>query len=107
MSNNGLTASRPRTLGEFNHAIVITNRPMREGEMFEVKIETLVDRWSGSIEAGRFHKGGTKTRCLTILYLSYLFFRTFDFAPLPFIFLLYFGNFFQWRTRVFRCFNPP
>lgn len=52
VSNNGLTASRPRTLGEFNHAIVITNRPLREGEMFEVKIETLVDRWSGSIEAG-------------------------------------------------------
>ncbi|KAL0277171.1 UNVERIFIED_CONTAM: hypothetical protein PYX00_004538 [Menopon gallinae] len=52
VSNNGLTASRPRNLGEFNHAIVITNRPLREGEMFEVKIEVLVDRWSGSIEAG-------------------------------------------------------
>lgn len=41
-----------RTYGEFNHAIVITNRPLKGGEMFEVKIETLVDRWSGSIEAG-------------------------------------------------------
>lgn len=52
VSNNGLTASRPRAFGEFNDAIVISNRALREGEMFEVVIEKMVDRWSGSIEAG-------------------------------------------------------
>ncbi|PSN34666.1 Neuralized-like protein 4 [Blattella germanica] len=53
VSNNGLTASRPRAFGEFNDAIVISNRALREGEMFEVVIEKMVDRWSGSIEAGK------------------------------------------------------
>lgn len=52
VSNSGLTASRPRAFGEFNDAIVISNRALREGEMFEVVIEKMVDRWSGSIEAG-------------------------------------------------------
>lgn len=52
VSNSGLTASRPRAFGEFNDAIVISNRALREGEMFEVAIEKMVDRWSGSIEAG-------------------------------------------------------
>jgi len=52
VSNSGLTASRPRAFGEFNDAIVISNRALREGEMFEVVIEKTVDRWSGSIEAG-------------------------------------------------------
>lgn len=47
-----MTASRPRAFWEFNDAIVISNRALREGEMFEVAIEKTVDRWSGSIEAG-------------------------------------------------------
>ncbi|XP_012271059.1 neuralized-like protein 4 isoform X2 [Orussus abietinus] len=52
ITNNGLTASRPRALGEFNEAIVIANRALRDGEMFEVSIDKLVNRWSGAIEAG-------------------------------------------------------
>ncbi|CAB0034689.1 unnamed protein product [Trichogramma brassicae] len=52
ITNNGLTASRPRALGEFNDAIVIANRALRDGEMFEVVIDKMVDRWSGAIEAG-------------------------------------------------------
>ncbi|KAG7212691.1 hypothetical protein KM043_012968 [Ampulex compressa] len=52
ITNNGLTASRPRALGEFNDAIVIANRALRDGEMFEVSIDKMVDRWSGAIEAG-------------------------------------------------------
>ncbi|CAK9826969.1 Neuralized-like protein 4 [Anthophora retusa] len=50
--NNGLTALRPRALGEFNEAIVIANRALRDGEMFEVTIDKMVDRWTGAIEAG-------------------------------------------------------
>lgn len=52
ITNGGKTASRPRALVEFNDAIVITNRPLRPGEMFSVVVERIVDRWSGSIEAG-------------------------------------------------------
>lgn len=51
--NNGLTALRPRALGEFNEAIVIANRALRDGEMFEVTIDKMVDRWTGAIEAGK------------------------------------------------------
>lgn len=52
ISNNGLTASRPNALGEFNAAIVISSRPLKVDELFEVVIERMVDRWSGNIEAG-------------------------------------------------------
>ena len=30
----------------------MSNRPLRDGEMFEIQIERIVERWSGSIEAG-------------------------------------------------------
>ncbi|XP_076042886.1 neuralized-like protein 4 isoform X2 [Oratosquilla oratoria] len=50
--NGGITAQRPNAQGEFNDAIVMTARPLHEGEMFEVIIEKMVDRWSGSLEAG-------------------------------------------------------
>ena len=52
INNNGLTASRPNAPGEFNEAVVITNRPLKDNEHFEVVIEKMVDRWSGNIEAG-------------------------------------------------------
>ena len=52
ISNNGATASRPNALGEFNDAIIMSNRPLRDGELFEIVIERMVERWSGSIEAG-------------------------------------------------------
>ncbi|QQP38924.1 Uncharacterized protein FKW44_019642, partial [Caligus rogercresseyi] len=52
ISNGGLTASRPNALGEFNDAIVMSNRPLRTGEHFEILIERVVERWSGSIEVG-------------------------------------------------------
>ncbi|XP_064459470.1 neuralized-like protein 4 isoform X2 [Ornithodoros turicata] len=50
--NNGLTAVRPNAHGEFNYAIVVSSRPLEENEIFEVIIDQMVDRWSGSIEAG-------------------------------------------------------
>ena len=51
--NNGATASRPNALGEFNDAIIMSNRPLRDGELFEIVIERMVERWSGSIELGK------------------------------------------------------
>ncbi|XP_077531935.1 neuralized E3 ubiquitin protein ligase 4 isoform X2 [Haemaphysalis longicornis] len=50
--NNGLTAVRPNANGEFNYAIVVSNLPLADNQLFEVVIDQMVDRWSGSIEAG-------------------------------------------------------
>lgn len=52
ISGDGLTASRPYAHNEFNNAVVLTNRPLRNDELFEVTIEKMIDRWSGSIEIG-------------------------------------------------------
>ena len=52
--HNGLTAARPNATGEFNDAIVMSSRPLRDGELFEVVIDKMVDRWSGSLEAGQY-----------------------------------------------------
>ena len=52
ISNDGLTASRPYAHNEFNNAVVLTDRPLRNNELFEVAIEKMIDRWSGSIEIG-------------------------------------------------------
>ena len=51
----GVTAIRPNATGEFNDAIVMSNRPLRDGELFEVVLEKMVDRWSGSLEAGQVY----------------------------------------------------
>ena len=53
ISNNGVRALRPSATGEFNDAIIMSNRALRDGERFEIVIEKMVDRWSGSIEAGQ------------------------------------------------------
>lgn len=37
LSNNNKTAERRRPLDEFNNGVVMTNRPLRHNEMFEVK----------------------------------------------------------------------
>ena len=54
--SGGKTAARPNARGEFNDAIVTSNRPLRDNELFEVSIDKMVDRWSGSIEAGSNHQ---------------------------------------------------
>ena len=64
ISPSGKTATRPNAIGEFNDAIVMSNRPLRVNELFEVAIDKMVDRWSGSIEAGerRLLCGGASAR---------------------------------------------
>lgn len=50
--NEGLTAFRRNHHDEFNNGVVMTNRTLENNEMFEIRINTLVDKWSGSIEMG-------------------------------------------------------
>jgi len=39
-------------MDDFNNAVVLTNRPLHLSEMFEVRIDRMVDKWAGSIEIG-------------------------------------------------------
>merc|ERR1719419_669209 len=39
-------------MDEFNNGVVMTNRPIKDNEMFEIRIDCLVNKWSGSIEMG-------------------------------------------------------
>jgi len=37
---------------DFNNAVVLTNRPLRPNELFQVRLDNLVIQWTGSIEIG-------------------------------------------------------
>lgn len=52
LSVNCRTAERRRPLDEFNNGVVMTHRPLKDNELFEIRIDKLVDKWSGSIEVG-------------------------------------------------------
>ncbi|KOB72162.1 Uncharacterized protein OBRU01_12698 [Operophtera brumata] len=52
LSNNNKSAERARPLDDYNNGVVMTHRPLYDNEFFEIRIEKLVDKWSGSIEVG-------------------------------------------------------
>ena len=52
LSASQRTSERRRPLDEFNNGVVMTQRPLLPDELFEIRIESLVDKWSGSIEVG-------------------------------------------------------
>ncbi|KAK7071519.1 Neuralized-like protein 4, partial [Halocaridina rubra] len=52
LSNSSRTAERRRPLDEFNNGVVMSCRALKENELFEIRIDRLVDKWSGSIEVG-------------------------------------------------------
>ncbi|XP_053378607.1 neuralized-like protein 4 [Mercenaria mercenaria] len=52
LSNGRRTGERRRPLDEFNNGVVMTNRPLKDDELFEIRLDRLVDKWSGSIEVG-------------------------------------------------------
>ena len=33
-------------MDEFNNGVVMTNRPVKDNEMFEIRIDCLVNKWS-------------------------------------------------------------
>lgn len=39
-------------LEDFNNGVVLTNRPLRVNELFEVRLDKMVSKWAGSIEIG-------------------------------------------------------
>jgi len=52
VSHDCRSAVRINPLCEFNNAIVMSHRPLKDDELFEVIVQKLVSRWSGSMEAG-------------------------------------------------------
>ncbi|XP_013179010.1 PREDICTED: neuralized-like protein 4 [Papilio xuthus] len=50
--NNGKTAYRPNAMEFFNEGLVMTNRPLRSDELFQVRVDVIVPKWAGSIEIG-------------------------------------------------------
>ena len=37
---------------DFNFGVVLTNRPIKPNEVFEVRLDRMVTKWAGSIEIG-------------------------------------------------------
>jgi len=35
-----------------NFKVLMTHRPLRDNELFEIRLDRLVEKWSGSIEVG-------------------------------------------------------
>ena len=51
--NTGLTAHRPNAEDDFNFGVVLTSRPIKSNEVFEVRLDRMVTKWAGSIEIGQ------------------------------------------------------
>ena len=51
--NGGLTAHRPNAGDDFNFGVVLTSRPLKPNEIFEVRLDKMVSKWAGSIEIGK------------------------------------------------------
>jgi neuralized-like protein 4 len=39
-------------MDDFNNGVVLTNRPLKANELFEVRLDKMVTKWAGSIEIG-------------------------------------------------------
>ncbi|XP_009976961.1 PREDICTED: neuralized-like protein 4 [Tauraco erythrolophus] len=42
----------PSATDDFNHGVVLSARALRDNELFQVRIDKMVDKWAGSIEIG-------------------------------------------------------
>ena len=52
LQKGGQVASRTNPYDEFTGATVLTSRPLRPGEMFELTVGLIIDTWSGSLQMG-------------------------------------------------------
>lgn len=39
-------------IDDFNNGVVLTSRPLKPNELFEVRLDKIVTKWAGSIEIG-------------------------------------------------------
>lgn len=39
-------------MDDFNNGVVLTSRPLKPNELFEVRLDKIVTKWAGSIEIG-------------------------------------------------------
>lgn len=39
-------------MDDFNNGVVLTHRPLKPDELFEVRLDKMVTKWAGSIEIG-------------------------------------------------------
>ena len=39
-------------MDDFNNGVVLTNRPLKPDELFEVRLDKMIDKWAGSVEIG-------------------------------------------------------
>lgn len=69
LSANNRTAERRRPLDEFNNGVVMTHRPLKDNELFEIRIDKLVDKWSGSIEGIHHTFNGKYQQTTKIIFL--------------------------------------
>ncbi len=53
ISSDQRSARRLRPMDEFSRATVLSSRPLKAEEWFEVVIGDMVDAWSGSVQIGR------------------------------------------------------
>lgn len=52
VTNNGQTAHRQKAVESFDDAILFSNRPLRQREMFEVGLDMVTSHWKDSISIG-------------------------------------------------------
>ena len=53
LSNNHRTAERRRPYDEFNNGVVLTHRTLDDDELFEVRMDRLVEKWRGELHIRR------------------------------------------------------
>lgn len=62
-----------RATDDFNNGVVLTNRPLKLGEKFEVRLEKVVKKWAGSIEIGvTTHTPTDLEFPITMTYMRYV-----------------------------------
>lgn len=52
MSNSKVILINFSASDDFNNGVVLTRRPLRPNEVFQVRLERVVTKWAGSIEVG-------------------------------------------------------
>lgn len=52
VTNNGLTAHRQKAVETFDDALLFSNRPLRQREVFEVALDMVTSHWKDSISIG-------------------------------------------------------